>query len=224
MNFTRWSARLPGTQRRAARGTEGSVPAARGEYAQQLGDLINEAAESAESADVPALEDFSVRELLGRLPGLVALVYGPEHRIAYVNDAYAAAFGPRPAGATVSDTCPEAEELGLRPLMDQVLRSGKPRTVKSRRTQDGGSYTVTCLPVDSPTSTVAGSSSTPPTSPTTPRPPSGCGPASAGTAKRPSPSSAPCSRRTSNSPTTCASPPPTSPAAPTRPSAATGTT
>ncbi|MFI9295954.1 ATP-binding SpoIIE family protein phosphatase [Streptomyces gardneri] len=152
MNFTRWSARLPGTQRRAARGTEGSVPAARGEYGQQLEQLPEDtegtAADSA--AEVPALEDFSVRELLGRLPGLVALVYGPEHRIAYVNDAYAAAFGPRPAGATVADTCPEAEELGLLPLMDQVLRSGKPRTVKSRRTQDGGSYTVTCLPVDSP--------------------------------------------------------------------------
>ncbi|MFK0229322.1 SpoIIE family protein phosphatase [Streptomyces sp. NPDC090303] len=146
MNFTRWSARLPGTQRRAARGTEGSVPAARGEYGQhpELPD------DGAAAADVPALEDFPVRELLGRLPGLVALVYGPEHRIAYVNDAYAAAFGPRPAGATVTDTCPEAEELGLLPLMDQVLRSGKPRTVKSRRTRDGGSYTVTCLPVDSP--------------------------------------------------------------------------
>ncbi|MEV4431293.1 ATP-binding SpoIIE family protein phosphatase [Streptomyces sp. R-07] len=147
MNFTRWSARLPGTQRRAARGTEGSVPAARGEYGPQLEQLTDSAAEA---ADVPALEDFSVRELLGRLPGLVALAYGPEHRIAYVNDAYAAAFGPRPAGATVADTCPEAEELGLLPLMDQVLRSGKPRTVKSRRTRDGGSYTVTCLPVDSP--------------------------------------------------------------------------
>ncbi|MFB7412437.1 SpoIIE family protein phosphatase [Streptomyces sp. NPDC056202] len=146
MNFTRWSARLPGTQRRAARGTEGSVPAARGEYAQQLEHLAGHAGEP---LDVPALEDFSVRELLGRLPGLVALAYGPEHRIAYVNDAYAAAFGPRPAGVPVADSCPEAEALGLLPLMDQVLRSGKPRTVKSRRTQDGGSYTVTCLPVDS---------------------------------------------------------------------------
>ena len=150
MNFTRWSARLPGTQRRAARGTEGSVPAARGEYGQQLEHPGTETAETDIAAEVPALEDFSVRELLGRLPGLVALVYGPDHRIAYVNDAYAAAFGPRPAGATVADTCPEAEDLGLLPLMDQVLRSGKPRTVKSRRTQDGGSYTVTCLPVDSP--------------------------------------------------------------------------
>ncbi|MEW1901765.1 MULTISPECIES: SpoIIE family protein phosphatase [unclassified Streptomyces] len=144
MNFTRWSARLPGTQRRTARGTEGSVPAARGEHGQPL----ERPADVAE--DVPSLEDFSVRELLGRLPGLVALVYGPEHRIAYVNDAYAAAFGPRVPGATVAETCPEAEDLGLRPLMDQVLRSGKPRTVKSRRTRDGGSYTVTCLPVDGP--------------------------------------------------------------------------
>ncbi|MFE5487482.1 SpoIIE family protein phosphatase [Streptomyces sp. NPDC056527] len=142
MNFTRWSARLPGTQRRtAARGTEGSVPAARGEYEQQPEPLPDE---------VPALEDFSVREIIGGLPGLVALVHGPEHRIAYVNDAYAAAFGPRPTGATVADACPEAHELGLLPLMDQVLRSGKPRTVKSRKTQDGGSYTVTCLPVESP--------------------------------------------------------------------------
>ncbi|MFD9225206.1 SpoIIE family protein phosphatase [Streptomyces sp. NPDC060064] len=150
MNFTRWSPRLPGTQRRAeARGTdhavspaqrgEGSVPAARGEYEHQPEPL----------PDVPALEDFSVQEILGRLPALVVLVYGPEHRIAYVNDAYAAAFGPRPVGATAADTCPEFTELGLLPLMDQVLRSGKPRTVKSRKVRGQGSYTVTCLPAES---------------------------------------------------------------------------
>ncbi|WP_327324540.1 SpoIIE family protein phosphatase [Streptomyces sp. NBC_01210] len=150
MNFTRWSPRLPGTQRRAeARGTdhavspaqrgEGSVPAARGEYEHQPEPL----------PDVPALEDFSVQEILGRLPALVVLVYGPEHRIAYVNDAYAAAFGPRPVGATAADTCPELTELGLLPLMDQVLRSGKPRTVKSRKVRGQGSYTVTCLPAES---------------------------------------------------------------------------
>ncbi|NEE36829.1 PAS sensor protein, partial [Streptomyces sp. SID7982] len=33
------------------------------------------------------------------------------------------------------------------PLLDQVLRSGTPRTVKSRRTSEGGSYTVTCTPI-----------------------------------------------------------------------------
>ncbi|MER6618442.1 ATP-binding SpoIIE family protein phosphatase [Streptomyces xantholiticus] len=156
MNFTRWSARLPGTQRRAAaRGadqglspaqrSEGSVPAARGEYGQPE-----------PPSDVPTLEDFSVPEILGRVPALVALVHGPEHRVAYVNDAYAAAFGPRRAGAAAADVCPELIELGLLPLMDQVLRSGKPRTVKSRRIRSGeatdrrgeGSYTVTCLPAE----------------------------------------------------------------------------
>ncbi|MYS64840.1 SpoIIE family protein phosphatase [Streptomyces sp. SID5473] len=97
------------------------------------------------------MEDFPVRELLGRLPGLVALLYGPEHRIAYVNDAYTAAFGPRPLGSPAADTCPELADLGLNPLIDQVLRSGTPRTVKSRKVHSGGSYTVTCIPVDHPT-------------------------------------------------------------------------
>ncbi len=97
MNFTRWSARLPGTQRRAAARTEqtvspdrrgeGSVPAAR---AEQLTDGEHPA---------PAVDELAVREVLDRVPYLVALVHGPEHRIAYVNDAYTAAFGVRPVGA-----------------------------------------------------------------------------------------------------------------------------
>jgi anti-sigma regulatory factor (Ser/Thr protein kinase) len=115
------------------------VPAARVEYEQQPEPL----------SDVPALDDFSVPEILGRLPALVAVVYGTEHRVAYVNDAYASAFGHRQAGTAAADTCPELAELGLLPLMDQVLRSGKPRTVKSRKVHGQGSYTVTCLPAES---------------------------------------------------------------------------
>lgn len=95
----------------------------------------------------PALEDLSAQDILGQLPALVALVYGPDHRIAYVNDAYAAAFGPRPAGAPAAEAMPELAELSLLPLMDQVLRSGTPRTVKSRKARSGNSYTVTCTPV-----------------------------------------------------------------------------
>ncbi|MCL7382631.1 ATP-binding SpoIIE family protein phosphatase [Streptomyces sp. 35G-GA-8] len=136
MNFTRWSARLTGTQRRAAARTgRGSVPAARGEYEQQP---EPEPDPVPLTDDVPALEDLSVREILGGLPALVALLYGPEHRVAYVNDAYEAAFGPRPLGATAAESCPELAELGLFPLLDQVLRSGKPRTVKSRKVQVRG--------------------------------------------------------------------------------------
>ncbi|MCT9144767.1 ATP-binding SpoIIE family protein phosphatase [Streptomyces violarus] len=145
MNFTRWSARLPGTQRRAAARTEqtaspdrrgdGSVPAAR---AEQLTD---------ETPSVPAVDELRVREVLDRVPSLVALVHGPDHRIAYVNDAYTTAFGVRPLGERAREALPELDALGLIPLLDQVQRSGKPRTVKSRKAPDGRSYTFTCTPV-----------------------------------------------------------------------------
>ena len=79
MNFTRWSARLPGTQRRAAARTEqtaspdrrgdGSVPAARVE---QLTD---------ETPSVPAVDELRVREVLDRVPSLVALVHGPDGKL-----------------------------------------------------------------------------------------------------------------------------------------------
>ncbi|MEU6664287.1 SpoIIE family protein phosphatase [Streptomyces sp. NPDC046821] len=162
MNFTRWSARLPGTQRRAAarsdlgvsqghgvspghgvtqgqRG-EGAVPAARHEHA------------SDDEAPVPAvgIDELPAREVLDRIPALVALLHGPDHRVAYVNDAYATAFGDRPAGEPAREALPELEELGLLPLLDQVVRSARPRTVKSRKAPGGRSYTFTCTPVTVP--------------------------------------------------------------------------
>lgn len=102
---------------------------------------------STETHPGPALDDLSAREILGRLPAPVALLHGPDHRIAYVNDAYEAAFGPRPSGVPAAEAMPELTQLSVVPLLDQVLRSGTARTVKSRRTAEGGSYTVTCTPV-----------------------------------------------------------------------------
>jgi anti-sigma regulatory factor (Ser/Thr protein kinase) len=107
------------------------------------------------------IDALTVHDLLGKVPGLAAVVQGPEHRVAYVNDAYALVFGPRSPGAPAREALPELIELGLLPLMDQVLRSGKPRTVKSRRvpaasqpadnnaatrTRDSF-YTFTCTPI-----------------------------------------------------------------------------
>ncbi|WP_060881760.1 ATP-binding SpoIIE family protein phosphatase [Streptomyces scabiei] len=152
MNFTRWSARLPGTQRRAAARTEhtvtpdrrgdGSVPAARAE--RQTDDPPDG------TRAVPAVDDLPTREILDRIPALVALVHGSDHRTAYVNDAYAAAFGARPLGEPAREALPELDDLGLLPLLDQVLRSSKPRTVKSRKAAGGRSYTITCTPVAVP--------------------------------------------------------------------------
>ncbi|MFJ3200509.1 SpoIIE family protein phosphatase [Streptomyces sp. NPDC086989] len=176
MNFTRWSARFPGTQRRAAARSEhaaaqakrgeGAVPAARAAAARPATTADDAPADPTVSgtgtgagpgsgpglpAAVPSPDELSVREVLGRLPALVALVHGPEHRVAYVNDAYTAGFGPRPAGAPAHEALPELGELGLLPLLDQVQRSGKPRTAKNRTTPGGASsYTVTCTPVEFP--------------------------------------------------------------------------
>ncbi|MEV6778991.1 ATP-binding SpoIIE family protein phosphatase [Streptomyces syringium] len=156
MNFTRWSARLPGTQRRAAARTDrtaapssttaaptgGAVPAARAE--------TTLAGTPAPDSPVPTLDGLSVHDILGQVPALVALVHGPDHRIAYVNAAYAALFGPRATGAPAREALPELAELGLLPLMDQVLRSGKPRTVKSRRVSADGTVNPAA---DTPTPT-----------------------------------------------------------------------
>lgn len=148
MNFTRWSARLPLTQRRAASRTDtpvppdrrgdGSVPAAR---AEQLTE------EAPPASDAPSVDELPVRDVLDRVPALVALVHGPEHHLAYVNDAYVAAFGTRDLGARAREALPELDEPGLFPLLDQVQRSGRPRTLKSRKAPDGRSYTFTCTPV-----------------------------------------------------------------------------
>ncbi|MEV7832110.1 ATP-binding SpoIIE family protein phosphatase [Streptomyces subrutilus] len=186
MNFTRWSARFPGTQRRAAARTEhaaaqakrgeGSVPAARGGRADPAAERSaadgrpdDPAVRSGAGADpvagasaaapartgvlaaAPSLDELSVREVLGRLPALVALVHGPEHRVAYVNDAYTAGFGARTPGAPAHEALPELGALGLLPLLDQVQRSGRPRTAKNRTAPGGtSSYTVTCTPVEFP--------------------------------------------------------------------------
>ncbi|MCX5406202.1 serine/threonine-protein phosphatase [Streptomyces sp. NBC_00335] len=180
MNFTRWSARFPGTQRRAAARSEhaaaqakrgeGSVPAARGAAGHSAtgqdgcpadptvrgtgsvpGTGCAPAAADGTATPAPSLDELSVRDVLDRLPALVALVHGPEHRVAYVNDAYTAGFGARAPGSPAHLALPELGELGLLPLLDQVQRSGKPRTAKNRTAPGGtSSYTVTCTPIEFP--------------------------------------------------------------------------
>ncbi|WP_323378986.1 ATP-binding SpoIIE family protein phosphatase [Streptomyces smaragdinus] len=139
MNFTRWSPRLPGTPRRgssaaAARAAGGPVPAAR----------------TGSGEPQPPAAGLSVAETLGRLPALIAVVHGPEHHVGYLNPAWEEVFGPAdPDGdPAAADALPELTEIGVLPLMEQVLRSGKPRTAKARRVPGGRSFTFTCSPLD----------------------------------------------------------------------------
>ncbi|ARH91960.1 MULTISPECIES: ATP-binding SpoIIE family protein phosphatase [Streptomyces] len=140
-----------GTPSAPTAATTGSVPAARAEREDTAASQ-----EATPAALPPTVDALSVHEILGTIPALVAVVYGPEHRLAYVNGAYATVFGARPAGRTAREALPELDALGLLPLMDQVLRSGKPRTVKSRKVAGGaggdrtrdGYYTFTCTPIE----------------------------------------------------------------------------
>ncbi|MET7639075.1 ATP-binding SpoIIE family protein phosphatase [Streptomyces sp. NPDC005438] len=156
MNFTRWSARLPGTQRRtaaqAARAASrvragaamrAGVPAARGP-AGGTGEGTGTGSTPLTSPDFDAL--------LGGIPGPVAVLHGPDHRTLYLNPAYATVFpGDHPLDEPADKALPELVELGVLPLLDQVRRSGKSRAVKSRRvpgTTRDQHYTFTCTPVE----------------------------------------------------------------------------
>jgi anti-sigma regulatory factor (Ser/Thr protein kinase)/PAS domain-containing protein len=158
VNFTRWSARLPRAQRRTAGRTAAaqakqsaeSVPAARGELTDPSSADGHPGPDGLEGI-ARSIGALSVHDLLGEVPAPVVVVHGTDHRIAYVNAAYANAFGPRHRGTPARDTLPELVELGLLPLMDQVLRSGRPRTIKARRVPGAvkhSYYTFTCTPIE----------------------------------------------------------------------------
>ena len=179
MNLTRWSARLPGGQRRASASAKAAVAAATatagpaaprtsptepGEAAVTGGDPLSAAELPTQHSDPDGFGSHdhpTVHDVLAHLPALVAVSYGPGHRIGYLNRAYTDVFGPRPTGVPAHQVMPELEELGLLPLMDQAFRTGRPRTVKARKVthpsrasaNSGGAaerprfYTFVCAPV-----------------------------------------------------------------------------
>ncbi|MDH6578784.1 hypothetical protein P3T29_004457 [Kitasatospora sp. MAP5-34] len=143
MNLMRWSARLTGAAWRAA------PPAAPGEPVTLPGPRDHTAA--------PALLDlcdlhelYDLRDVLRRLPAPVAVTYGPLHQLGYANHAYRELFGERTNGLPASEALPELAALGVLPLLDQVIRSGRPRSVKARCILGlGGTryYNVSCVPL-----------------------------------------------------------------------------
>ncbi len=146
----RWSARLAGAPWRVAPPTDDAVavPGPR--------DPLGPAGCSAGLSAAPPLdlhELYDLRDVLGRLPAPVAVTYGARHRLGYANRAYRELFGARTAGLPADEAMPELAELGLLPLLDQVLRSGRERSVKARCIQDsapGGRsrhFNVSCVPL-----------------------------------------------------------------------------
>ncbi|WP_052681750.1 PP2C family protein-serine/threonine phosphatase [Saccharothrix sp. ST-888] len=139
----RWSARLTGAPWRAAPtsppGDPVTVPGPR------------------DPSVIPGLLDprdiqelYDLRDVLARLPAPVAVTYGPLHQLGYANRAYRELFGERTNGLPACEALPELSALGVLPLMDQAIRSRRPRSVKARCILGlGGNryYNVSCVPL-----------------------------------------------------------------------------
>jgi PAS domain-containing protein/anti-sigma regulatory factor (Ser/Thr protein kinase) len=133
VNLTRWGVRLPGNPRK--RSSIGSTPAADRRPVPPARDGAAVLADGTQPAEAAPEIPFRFDEVLANAPAPIAVTEGPEHHIAFVNEAYRTMFGPRPAGGPARESLPELAELGVLPLMDQVFRSGRPRTVRVRRVE-----------------------------------------------------------------------------------------
>lgn len=84
-------------------------------------------------------EHRRLQDLLAQAPAGMAFVGGPQHRWAYMNDAFLRFIGGKSAGEflgrTVQESLPETEFQGFAAYLDQVYRSGEAasaREVKAR--------------------------------------------------------------------------------------------
>ncbi|WP_372351588.1 PAS domain-containing protein [Streptomyces sp. KL116D] len=223
MNFTRWSARLRNAAPRGAAPTTCGLSEATARCPRPAPSTLPDEPQEGATAE-GGVDELPARAVLDRIPALVAPGARPRapHRRRQ-RRVHRRPFGDRPCGEPARDALPELDELSLLPLLDQVLRSAKPRTVKSRKTSGGHrSYTVTCTPLETaegPGVLIFAADVTDHAEAAERLRTSG-----ANSARRQSPCSAACCRRSWRSPTTCGSPPRTSRAAPRPRSAATGTT
>jgi hypothetical protein len=139
----RWSARLTGAPRRAP------APPARTESVTLPGPRDPAAAPG--PLDHREIHDlYDLRAVLDRLPAPVAVTYGPLHQLGYANNAYRELFGERTTGLPAAEALPELTALGVLPLLDQALRSGRTRSVKARSIPGPAGnrhYNVSCVPL-----------------------------------------------------------------------------
>lgn len=89
-------------------------------------------------------EQRRLQQMFDQSPSFMAMLEGPEHRFAHVNDAYKSLVGDRDLlGLTVAQALPEAAAQGYLRLLDDAFRTGK--AFRSSRSpfdalQDDGSF------------------------------------------------------------------------------------
>ena len=157
MNFTRWSARLPGTQRRAAaqdrpRGSSPRQPRAR---APSPRPAPSTSSSRRAPPAVPAVDDLSVREILGQLPALVAARPRPRAPRRLRQRRLRRGLRPPPTGDPAREALPRTRRAGPAPAhgpgaAQRQAPHGQvpqgPAAADTRRTR--ALLTVTCTPVE----------------------------------------------------------------------------
>jgi PAS domain S-box-containing protein len=79
-------------------------------------------------------ERLRQRQMLQKMPGFVALLHGPEHRFAFINDAFVELAGVRDFdGRPVREVFHDIEGQGFFEILDQVFRSGEPFEARATR-------------------------------------------------------------------------------------------
>jgi PAS domain S-box-containing protein len=87
--------------------------------------------------------EAAMRQLFQRAPSFMAILHGPTHEFAFVNEAYNQLVGQRDLiGKTVPEAMPEVIEQDFIKLLDRVYRTGQPfvghaTPVRIRSTPDG---------------------------------------------------------------------------------------
>ncbi|HLZ70257.1 MAG TPA: ATP-binding protein [Dehalococcoidia bacterium] len=108
-----------------------------------------------------------LRELIGRLPAVVAIVGGADHRLQYLNRAAAGVFGDRARlGLPLAEALPELQGQALLAALDAVQQSGEPVAVEQCRLQlrragagdvDDRYFTLMAQPLRDPDGALLGS-------------------------------------------------------------------
>ncbi len=82
-----------------------------------------------------------IADLFEQAPAFMAVLTGPEHRVAFVNSGYLKLIGYRDIiGKTVAEGLPDATDQGYVTLLDHVFRSGEAYAA------DGAKYEVQAMP------------------------------------------------------------------------------
>ena len=105
-------------------------------FLQLLAGQVAPAIAQAEALESRTAERDRLRDLFSKAPGFMCVMHGPEHVFEFVNESYQQLIGRQDLeGKTVLEAMPELEGQGIRELLDEVYRTGRPYIGKNLKVQ-----------------------------------------------------------------------------------------